>query len=81
MTNVSAWKTQEFLAQAVEAGCKYCVLEVSSHGIDQKRVANILFDVAVLTNISEEHLDYHKTLLDYANTKKKLFQWVIKNHN
>jgi len=79
MTNVSAWKTQEFLAQAVENGCKYCVLEVSSHGIDQKRVANIEYDVAVLTNITEEHLDYHKNIRDYANTKKKLFQWVIRN--
>ena len=79
MTNVSAWKTQEFLHQAVEQGCKYCVLEVSSHWIDQKRVANIDFDAAVLTNISPEHLDYHKTLLDYANTKKQLFQRVVRN--
>jgi len=79
MTNVSAFQTQEFLAQAVDNECKYCVLEVSSHWIDQKRVANISFDWAVLTNISEEHLDYHKTILDYANTKKKLFQWVLRN--
>ena len=79
MTNVSAWKTQEFLKQAVESWCKYCVLEVSSHWIDQKRVANIDFDVAVLTNITPEHLDYHKTLTDYANTKKQLFQWVLRN--
>ena len=79
MTNVSAWKTQEFLYQAVEEGCKYCVLEVSSHWINQKRVANIDFDVAVLTNITPEHLDYHKSLLDYANTKKQLFQWVVRN--
>ena len=81
MTNVSAWQTQEFLKNAVENWCKYCVLEVSSHGIDQKRVANIMFDMAILTNITEEHLDYHKTLLDYANTKRKLFQWVLKNKN
>jgi len=79
MTNISAWQTQEFLRTASEKWCKYCVLEVSSHGISQKRVANIEYDVAVLTNISEEHLDYHKTLLDYANTKKELFQWVLRN--
>jgi len=79
MTNVSAWKTQEFLSHAVKEGCKYCVLEVSSHWIDQKRVANIDYDAAVLTNITPEHLDYHKTLLNYANTKKQLFQWVIRN--
>ncbi len=81
MTNVSAWKTQEFLKQAVENDCKYCILEVSSHGIDQKRVANIEFDAGVLTNITEEHLDYHKTFFNYANTKKKLFQWVLRNNN
>jgi len=81
MTNVSAWKTQEFLHQAVKEDCKYCVLEVSSHGIDQKRVANIEYDTAVLTNITEEHLDYHKTFFNYANTKKQLFQWVLRNHN
>ncbi len=79
MTNVSARKTQEFLRQSIESWCKYCVLEVSSHWIDQKRVANIYFDVAVLTNITHEHLDYHKTFLDYVKTKKKLFQWVINN--
>lgn len=81
MTNVSARKTQEFLKQAVENDCKYCILEVSSHGIDQKRVENIQFDAAVLTNITEEHLDYHKTFFNYANTKKKLFQWVLRNNN
>lgn len=80
MTNVSAWKTQEFLKKAVEEGCKYCVLEVSSHWIDQKRVANIEYDGAVLTNITEEHLDYHKTFYNYANTKKQLFQRVLRNH-
>jgi len=81
MTNISAWKTQEFLKQALEKNCKYCVLEVSSHWIDQKRVANIEYDVAVLTNITEEHLDYHKTFYNYANIKKQLFQWVLRNHN
>jgi len=37
-----------------------------------------MVDIAILTNITEEHLDYHKTLLDYTNTEKKLFQWVLK---
>lgn len=79
MTNVSAWKTQEFLKNAIENDCKYCVLEVSSHWIDQMRVWNIEFDVWVLTNISEEHLDYHKSIHNYANTKKELFQRVLRN--
>lgn len=79
MTNVSAWKTQEFLKHAIENDCKYCVLEVSSHGIDQTRVWNIMFDMWILTNITEEHLDYHKTFHNYINTKKTLFQRVLKN--
>lgn len=79
MTNVSAWKTQKFLKKAVMEQCKYCVLEVSSHGLDQKRITNIQFDAWVLTNITPEHLDYHKTFLNYANTKKKLFQMIINN--
>jgi len=80
MTNISAYDTQEFIQTAVEKWCKYLVLEVSSHWIDQKRVANIEYNAAVLTNITEEHLDYHKNLLDYANTKKQLFTWVIQNN-
>lgn len=57
------------LKEMVDAGCEYAVLEVSSHGIKQKRIAGVKFDVGVLTNIAPEHLDYHKTLEDYKKTK------------
>lgn len=53
----------------VDAGCEYAVIEVSSHGIDQKRIAGIKFDVGVLTNIAPEHLDYHKTFKEYKRVK------------
>ncbi len=57
------------LKEMVEAGCKYAVIEVSSHGIDQKRIAGVKFSVGILTNIAPEHLDYHKTLVKYRRTK------------
>ena len=53
----------------VDSGCKYAVIEVSSHGIDQKRIAGVKFDITVLTNIAPEHLDYHKTLEVYREIK------------
>ena len=69
------WYLSEFRSKWI----KYVVLEVSSHWIDQYRFYWIDFDMAVLTNISPEHLDYHKTIENYAETKKKLFLNVIKN--
>lgn len=57
------------LKRAVDEGCKYAVIEVSSHGIDQGRIAGIKFDIGVLTNIAPEHLDYHKSLTQYKKTK------------
>ena len=53
----------------VDEGDEYAVIEVSSHGIDQKRIACVKFDVAVLTNIAPEHLDYHKTFEEYKKVK------------
>ncbi|MFC1625554.1 Mur ligase family protein [Patescibacteria group bacterium] len=59
----------KMLKQMVDKGCKYAVIEVSSHGIDQKRIAGAKFDVGVLTNIASEHLDYHKNFSEYKNAK------------
>ena len=56
-----------------------CFIEVSSHGIDQKRTYGINFSFAVFYNISRDHLDYHKSLKDYVNTKKKLFDRLKKD--
>jgi UDP-N-acetylmuramoyl-L-alanyl-D-glutamate--2,6-diaminopimelate ligase len=55
------------------AGCNSAVMEVSSHALDQKRVEGIDFDVAVFTNLTLDHLDYHKTMEKYAEAKAKLF--------
>lgn len=54
-------------------GCQGCVMEVSSHALDQGRVRSIEFDVAVFTNLTQDHLDYHKTMEEYAKAKAKLF--------
>ncbi len=65
-------KLQQFLKLAVESGSKYFVLEVSSHALDQNRVAFVNFDIGVLTTLAHEHLDYHKTLEQYTKAKFKL---------
>lgn len=65
---------QRFLREAVERGSKYMVLEVSSHGLDQYRVLGCNFYIGVLTNITHEHLDYHKTFKNYLEAKAKLFK-------
>ena len=58
-------------------GFTHVVMEVSSHALDQYRVANIEFNIAALTNITPEHLDYHETFEKYKNTKAKLFQLLV----
>jgi UDP-N-acetylmuramoyl-L-alanyl-D-glutamate--2,6-diaminopimelate ligase len=57
------------LKEFVDKGYEYAVIEVSSHGIDQKRIAGVKFDVGVLTNVAPEHLDYHKTFGEYKKVK------------
>ena len=61
------------IAQMRAAGCKQAVLEVSSHGIDQRRVLGLQFGVAVFTNLTRDHLDYHQTLEAYYEVKSRLF--------
>lgn len=73
VTTPSAIKIQRFLHEAAKAGKnQYLVLEVTSHALDQNRVWGIPFTVGVLTNITHEHLDYHKTYASYVKTKVKL---------
>lgn len=78
VTNPEPLRLQKFLGKMVERDCEYAVLEVTSHGLDQERVAGIDFDVGVLTNITHEHLDYHKNFTNYLWAKSKLFERVKK---
>jgi UDP-N-acetylmuramoyl-L-alanyl-D-glutamate--2,6-diaminopimelate ligase len=77
-TTLSSWALQKFLARAVSAGCEYAVIEVSSHSLDQNRAWGTDFDVAVITNVTREHLDYHETMEEYAKVKSKLFYLASK---
>ena len=61
-----------------DAGVEYCFMEVSSHGIHQKRTEGLVFEGAIFTNLSHDHLDYHKTFAEYRDTKKKLFDNLSK---
>src|SRR5690606_15609281 len=62
-----------------DAGVEFCFMEVSSHGIEQKRIEALHFEGAVFTNLSHDHLDYHKTFAAYRDAKKKLFDSLPKN--
>lgn len=64
---------QALLREFADAGVSHCVMEVSSHALEQKRVWGVSYDVAVFTNLSGEHLDYHPTMEAYFEAKKKLF--------
>ncbi len=74
LTTPSVLNTYKHIYQAVEAGCEYFVMEVSSHAIVQKRVEGLNFELKILTNITQDHLDYHKTLEDYIYVKNSFFQ-------
>lgn len=63
----------QVLARAVEAGCEFAFMEVSSHGISQNRIEGLHFKVAGFTNLTHDHLDYHKTFEEYLKTKKRFF--------
>ena len=64
---------QAMLREMLDAGASHCLMEVSSHALEQKRVWGVSFDVAVFTNLSGEHLDYHRSMENYYEAKRKLF--------
>lgn len=72
-TTPEALDVQRFMAQMVAAHCQACVMEVSSHALEQERVGEIEFDVAVFTNLTQDHLDYHGSMEQYFAAKQKLF--------
>jgi len=77
-TTPDALQLQQHLASMVEAGVSYCFMEVSSHGIHQKRTLGLDFDGGIFTNLSHDHLDYHKTFAEYRNVKKEFFDSLSK---
>ncbi len=85
LTTADPIELAEDMRQMAEAGSRYVVMEVSSHALHQKRVKGIEFDVAAFTNLSHDHLDYHESMNDYAESKRKLFNqltdrsWAITN--
>lgn len=74
-TTPDAILLQKMLANFVSEGAQAVAMEVSSHGLDQGRLNGAHFDIAVLTNLSRDHLDYHQTMEAYAAAKQKLFDW------
>lgn len=72
-TTPDALTINSLLAKMVEAGCTYAAMEVSSHAADQHRIAGLKFAGGVFTNLTRDHLDYHKTVANYLNAKKSFF--------
>ena len=72
-TTPDAMELESLYARMVEAGCTFCVMEVSSHALDQQRIGDSHYETAVFTNLSHEHLDYHRDMEDYFEAKAKLF--------
>lgn len=68
----------KIFSEAVEKGCAYAVMEVSSHGIHQHRIAGLHFEIGAFTNITHDHLDYHHTFKEYLSAKKMFFDALPK---
>ncbi|WP_396181102.1 UDP-N-acetylmuramoyl-L-alanyl-D-glutamate--2,6-diaminopimelate ligase, partial [Flavobacterium sp.] len=68
----------KYLDEMVEIGCEFCFMEVSSHGIHQKRTESLYFEGGVFTNLSHDHLDYHETFAEYRDVKKSFFDHLSK---
>lgn len=73
-TTPDPYELQKLFAMMVEADCEYCVMEVSSQALAQGRVSGIRFTLGAFTNLTQDHLDYHKTWENYFNAKRRLFE-------
>lgn len=73
-TTPGAYELQEMFAKMCDAGCEYAIMEVSSHALHQKRICAVEFEVAMFTNLTQDHLDYHGSMENYLNAKAMLFK-------
>lgn len=84
-TTPDALELNQLLRRMVDAGCRYCFMEVSSHAVVQKRIAGVEFAGAIFSNITHDHLDFHKTMANYIAAKKGFFDalpataWALVN--
>lgn len=78
-TTPDAVAINELLQKMIDAGCEYVFMEVSSHAVDQERIAGLEFTGAVFTNLTHDHLDYHKTFKEYLEAKKRFFDQLPAN--
>lgn len=74
LTTPTVLNTYRHMLQAIDQGCEYFIMEVSSHAIEQERIAGIEFDLKILTNITQDHLDYHESIEEYTRIKNLFFQ-------
>lgn len=78
-TTPDALELNELLSKMVEAGCQYCFMEVSSHSVVQQRIAGLTFAGGIFSNITHDHLDFHKTMANYVAAKKGFFDQLPKD--
>ncbi len=76
LTTPGCWQVHEYLSEMRAAGVELAIMEVSSHALDQRRIAGLSFDAAALTNVTQDHLDYHKDMEQYFQAKAQLFSKV-----
>ncbi len=79
VTTPDSLEVASYMRRMADAGDRACVMEVSSHALALDRVSSVRFDAAVFTNISQDHLDFHRDMEDYLETKKKLFSLLKEN--
>ncbi|MBX7145273.1 MAG: UDP-N-acetylmuramoyl-L-alanyl-D-glutamate--2,6-diaminopimelate ligase [Oligoflexia bacterium] len=77
MTTPDALQINTDLRSAVAGGCRACVMEASSHALDQHRIDDIAFDVGIFTNLTRDHLDYHSDMESYFRAKRRLFELLL----
>jgi len=80
-TTPDIFELNRIIKQMSESGAEVVIMEVSSHALAQNRIGNLEYDVAVFTNLSRDHLDYHKTMEEYFAAKRKLFDKLKKNES